>query len=77
MFHLKEQQTSIKQEIIAGLTTFFTMVYIVVVNPVILANAGVPFDQAFHRNDHCLHCRNAVDGPWQQIIRLLLRPAWA
>lgn len=47
MFHLKEQQTSIKQEIIAGLTTFFTMVYIVVVNPVILANAGVPFDQVF------------------------------
>ncbi|MBV5123011.1 NCS2 family permease [Bacillus halotolerans] len=47
MFHLKEQQTSIKQEIIAGLTTFFTMVYIVVVNPVILANAEVPFDQVF------------------------------
>lgn len=31
----------------AGLTTFFTMVYIVVVNPIILADAGVPFEQVF------------------------------
>lgn len=31
----------------AGITTFFTMVYIVVVNPIILADAGVPFEQVF------------------------------
>lgn len=36
-----------KREITAGLTTFFTMVYIIVVNPVILSNAGIPFDQVF------------------------------
>lgn len=47
MFKLKENQTTVKTEIIAGLTTFLTMVYIVVVNPVILSDAGVPFEQVF------------------------------
>lgn len=47
MFHLDKHQTTIKREITAGLTTFFTMVYIIVVNPVILSNAGIPFDQVF------------------------------
>ncbi|MDQ0161007.1 NCS2 family permease [Aeribacillus alveayuensis] len=47
MFNLKENGTNVKTEIIAGLTTFLTMVYIVVVNPIILSDAGVPFDQVF------------------------------
>lgn len=47
MFHLKENNTDIKTEIIAGITTFLTMVYIIVVNPVILSDAGVPVDQVF------------------------------
>ncbi|GHH97401.1 NCS2 family permease [Neobacillus kokaensis] len=47
MFKLKENNTNAKTELIAGITTFFTMVYIVVVNPVILSDAGVPFDQVF------------------------------
>jgi adenine/guanine/hypoxanthine permease len=47
MFKLKENNTNVKTEIVAGLTTFLTMVYIVVVNPVILSDAGVPFDQVF------------------------------
>lgn len=47
MFKLKEHQTNVKTEVLAGVTTFFTMVYIVVVNPIILADAGVPFDQVF------------------------------
>ena len=42
MFHLKEHNTNVKTEILAGMTTFLTMVYIVVVNPVILSDAGVP-----------------------------------
>lgn len=46
-FHLKENNTNIKTEILAGMTTFLTMVYIVVVNPVILSDAGVPFNQVF------------------------------
>nr|WP_263323409.1 NCS2 family permease [Neobacillus sp. Marseille-Q6967] len=47
MFKLKEHQTNTRTELLAGITTFFTMVYIVVVNPVILADAGVPFNQVF------------------------------
>lgn len=47
MFKLKENHTSVKTEILAGITTFLTMVYIVVVNPIILSDAGVPFDQVF------------------------------
>ncbi len=47
MFHLKEYGTNVKTEILAGMTTFLTMAYIVIVNPVILGAAGVPFDQVF------------------------------
>ncbi|MCH1626178.1 NCS2 family permease [Ferdinandcohnia quinoae] len=47
MFKLSELNTNVKTEILAGITTFLTMVYIVVVNPVILSDAGVPFEQVF------------------------------
>jgi adenine/guanine/hypoxanthine permease len=47
MFKLSEYKTNRKTEILAGLTTFLTMVYIVIVNPVILSDAGVPFEQVF------------------------------
>lgn len=45
-FQLKESQTSIKQEVIAGIIGFFTVVYIVVVNSLILAEAGIPLEAA-------------------------------
>lgn len=47
MFKLQENNTNVKTELIAGFTTFMTMVYIVVVNPIILKDAGVPFEQVF------------------------------
>lgn len=47
MFKLKENQTNVRTEIIAGMTTFLTMIYIIVVNPIILKDAGVPIDQVF------------------------------
>ena len=47
MFHLKKHQTTVKTEIMAGMTTFLTMAYIIIVNPIILSDAGVPFDQVF------------------------------
>ena len=43
-FHLVENQTTIRRELIGGLTTFVTMAYIVVVNPQILSQAGMPAD---------------------------------
>ena len=47
MFQLEQHNTTVKKEMLAGLTTFLTMAYIVVVNPIILSDAGVPIDQVF------------------------------
>lgn len=41
VFRLKEKGTNIKTELVAGLTTFLTMAYILAVNPSILAEAGM------------------------------------
>lgn len=41
LFKLKENNTSVKTEIIAGITTFMTMAYILAVNPSILSDAGM------------------------------------
>lgn len=46
-FKLKENNTTVQTEITAGVTTFLTMAYIIVVNPAILSGAGVPFEQVF------------------------------
>ena len=40
LFHLKENKTNVKTEIIAGLTTFMTMAYIIALNPNLLTNFG-------------------------------------
>jgi AGZA family xanthine/uracil permease-like MFS transporter len=41
IFHLAENGTTVRTEIVAGLTTFLTMGYIIFVNPMILADAGM------------------------------------
>ena len=40
-FKLKEKNTTVKTEVLGGLTTFMTMAYILAVNPSILSNAGM------------------------------------
>ncbi len=47
LFSLRAQQSTVKTEFIAGLTTFVTMVYIVFVNPAMLAEAGIDHGAAF------------------------------
>src|SRR5690625_3799397 len=47
VFKLKEHNTTAKTEIIAGVTTFLTMAYIIFVNPNILGDAGMPRDAVF------------------------------
>ncbi|MDO9464949.1 MAG: NCS2 family permease [bacterium] len=42
-FKLDELGTNVRQEVIAGVTTFATMAYIIIVNPKILEAAGMPF----------------------------------
>jgi adenine/guanine/hypoxanthine permease len=46
LFKLSENNTTIRTELAAGLTTFLTMAYIIFVNPQILSEAGVPFSGA-------------------------------
>src|SRR5512138_3687831 len=41
-FDFARHETSYRQETIAGITTFLTMAYIVVVNPAVLEAAGIP-----------------------------------
>jgi AGZA family xanthine/uracil permease-like MFS transporter len=43
MFRLSERGTDVKTEVIAGLTTFMTMAYIIFVNPAILSKTGMDF----------------------------------
>lgn len=43
-FKIKENKSSINTELLAGITTFVTMAYIIVVNPAILTTAGMPFE---------------------------------
>jgi len=45
-FQLEEHGTTVGRELAAGLATFLTMAYIVVVNPSVLSQAGVPFEGA-------------------------------
>jgi adenine/guanine/hypoxanthine permease len=46
-FKLKENNTRITTEFIAGITTFFTMAYIIVVNPAILSQSGMAWGAVF------------------------------
>lgn len=47
LFHLKEHGTDVKTEVIAGLTTFMTMAYILALNPSILSAAGMDSGSVF------------------------------
>jgi AGZA family xanthine/uracil permease-like MFS transporter len=47
VFKLKEHDTTVRTELVAGLTTFLTMAYIIFVNPSILGDAGMPKDAVF------------------------------
>ena len=46
-FKLKENNTNVRQEVVAGITTFMTMAYILIVNPTILSAAGMDSGAVF------------------------------
>jgi len=43
LFHLEEQGTDVRTEVLGGVTTFLTMAYIVFVNPAVLSGTGMDF----------------------------------
>ncbi len=47
LFKLSQHDTTIKTELMAGLTTFVTMSYIMFLNPIIMSKTGMPFDGLF------------------------------
>ena len=47
LFKLGDHGTDVKTEIRAGTATFLTMAYILIVNPMILADAGFPHEGVF------------------------------
>jgi AGZA family xanthine/uracil permease-like MFS transporter len=46
-FHLESHNTSIRQEFLAGFTTFITMAYIIFVNPQMMASSGMDLGASF------------------------------
>jgi AGZA family xanthine/uracil permease-like MFS transporter len=47
MFRISERHSSVRTEVVAGMTTFLAMAYITVVNPSILSDAGMDFGAVF------------------------------
>ena len=47
LFHLKDKKTNVKTEVVAGLTTFLAMAYILAVNPSILGQSGMDTHSVF------------------------------
>jgi AGZA family xanthine/uracil permease-like MFS transporter len=64
LFKLKEHGTTVRTELIAGLSTFLTMAYIIVVNPGILSETGMPFDAVFVATCIAAALGTAIMGLW-------------
>jgi AGZA family xanthine/uracil permease-like MFS transporter len=64
VFHLAENQTNVRRELLAGLTTFMTMAYVVVVNPRILSEAGMPVEGVLFATCISASLATLVMGLW-------------
>ena len=64
VFKLSEKGTTVKTEILAGLTTFVAMAYIIFVNPSILADAGIPKEAAIAATVWSAVIGSAAMGLW-------------
>lgn len=63
-FGIAPRGSSLRTELIAGFATFLTMAYIVVVNPTILANAGMDFGAVFVATILAAAAATAIMGAW-------------
>ena len=71
VFKLKEKHTNVKTEVIAGLTTFLAMAYILGVNPLVLKDAGMDVSSVF--------LATAISAGFASILMGLLanyQPVW-
>ena len=66
--HLDENQTTVRRELLAGLTTFMTMAYVVVVNPQILAEGGMPVDGVLFATCVSAAIATVIMGLWANYL---------
>jgi adenine/guanine/hypoxanthine permease len=64
VFHLTENQTTVHRELLGGLTTFMAMAYVVVVNPRILGEAGMPVEGVLFATCISTAIATLVMGVW-------------
>lgn len=64
VFKLKEHGTNVRTEVLAGISTFLTMAYIIAINPGILSATGMPFDAVFVATCIAAAIGTAVMGLW-------------
>jgi adenine/guanine/hypoxanthine permease len=64
VFHLHEHKTTVQRELIGGLTTFMAMAYVVVVNPRILGEAGLPVEGVLFATCLSAAIATLVMGVW-------------
>jgi len=64
IFKIEKNETTIRKELIAGLATFLTMAYIIVVNPLILQDAGMDFGAVFTATILTAAIATAIMGFW-------------
>ena len=63
-FQISARGSSVRREVLAGLTTFTTMAYIVVVNPAILKSAGIPAGPSMTATILAAFCGCLLMGLW-------------
>jgi len=63
-FGLSAADTSLRQEVVAGISTFLTMSFIVAVNPIFLQDAGIPFEAGFVATILATAIGTAIMGLW-------------
>ena len=75
LFHLKENHTDVRTEVMAGITTFMTMAYILAVNPSILSASGMEVVRCSRQPPLRLRLQLCL---WQYFptIRSYWHPAW-
>ncbi len=76
LFHLKENHTDVKTEVMAGITTFMTMAYILAVNPNILSAAGMDAKAVLIATSLAAFAAPCSWRSWQT-TPLHWHPAWA
>src|ERR1700756_4320083 len=64
VFHVSENNSTISRELLGGLTTFMAMAYVVVVNPRILGEAGMPVEGVLFATCLSATIATLVMGVW-------------